>query len=170
MPMSREGGGDDFSPSCCRIQCKFHTGGVIALVVLKPTSTCFLAAGEGTTVVLCFLQNLHNWSCVIIWLSFSSPYHVPTTSGTIPSELGNLESVKDLYLHINQLTGTIPIELMVGKLGRSVEWFEVSHNQLTGTIPDALTRLRRVKGFHVDTNLLTGTIPDSLRNMFSLGM
>ena len=105
----------------------------------------------------------------MIPLSFTFPNCVPT-SGAIPSELGNLESAKDLYLHKNQLTGTIPIELMVGKLGRSVEWFELSENQLTGTIPDALTRLRRVKGFHVDTNRLTGTIPDSLRNMVSLGM
>jgi hypothetical protein len=46
--------------------------------------------------------------------------------------LGNLTKVRDLYLHENELVGTIPKEL--GNLIDLREMF-LRHNQLTGQIP-----------------------------------
>ena len=56
-------------------------------------------------------------------------------SGTIPAELGNLVSLRQLELHNNQLTGSIPPEL--ANL-QDLRRLFLTNNQLTGCIPDAL--------------------------------
>ena len=48
------------------------------------------------------------------------------------AELGNLNNLRDLYLHENRLVGTIPKEL--GNLNDLREMF-LRHNQLNGLVP-----------------------------------
>lgn len=81
-----------------------------------------------------------------------------------------LGRVDYFYLHKNLLTGTIPVEVFNGEMGRKVQWFVLSENKLTGSLPEqALMGLRNVNLFSLDHNRLTGTIPSTLRYMTSLG-
>ncbi|MCE2422820.1 MAG: leucine-rich repeat domain-containing protein, partial [Gemmatimonadetes bacterium] len=53
-------------------------------------------------------------------------------TGSIPAELGDLESLRKLHLYSNDLTGSIPAEL--GDLD-SLRELDLSNNDLTGPIP-----------------------------------
>lgn len=52
-------------------------------------------------------------------------------SGSIPTEFGNCEPMRLLYLHNNKLTGTVPSE--IGNLSKLVQ-FLGHENELTGSI------------------------------------
>jgi hypothetical protein len=65
-------------------------------------------------------------------------------TGTIPTEIGKLEMLKELMFSRTQLTGPIPKEL--GNLS-FIENLEMYGNQLTGNIPASLgtcTALKRM--------------------------
>ena len=80
-----------------------------------------------------------------------------TLTGTIPSTLGNLTGLTNLWLGSNQLTGTIPPEL--GNLTR-LSQLDLRNNRLTGSIPTQLGNLTGMKYLYLSENQLTGTIPD----------
>ncbi len=63
-------------------------------------------------------------------------------TGSIPTELGDLDNLQALYLHQNQLTGSIPTEL--GDLD-NLELLNLENNQLTGSIPQGVLDLRAHK-------------------------
>jgi len=65
-------------------------------------------------------------------------------TGSIPPELGNLDSLEDLSLSSNDLTGSIPDEL--GNLD-SLTYLTLSSNNLTGSIPPELI-LHHVNCYH----------------------
>jgi len=56
-------------------------------------------------------------------------------SGTIPSEIGLLPSLKFLFLYGNQISGTIPSE--IGMM-TSLTDLLLSDNQISGTIPSEI--------------------------------
>ena len=110
-------------------------------------------------------------------------------SGPIPSELGELASLRSLDLGSNGLSGSIPPEL--GKLARlaqldfrfnnlsgsipselgglvSLERMEVRHNHLSGSIPPELGNLSRLEVLFLENNRLTGPIPPELGDLESL--
>eukprot|EP00984_Skeletonema_dohrnii_P031029 scaffold23040_cov73-Skeletonema_dohrnii-CCMP3373.AAC.1 len=76
-------------------------------------------------------------------------------SGSIPTELGELDSLEYLGLFRNQLTGGIPTEL--GELG-SLEYLGLFRNQLTGGIPTELGELGSLEYLYLYGNDLTGGI------------
>ena len=86
-------------------------------------------------------------------------------TGTIPSQLGNLANLQELWLQDNQLTGTIPTEL--GNL-TNLTGLDVSNNQLTGNIPPDLGNLANLKTLWLHRNQLTGVIPAQLGNLANL--
>jgi len=86
-------------------------------------------------------------------------------SGSIPTELANLNNLDALYLHDNQLTGSIPPEL--GNLG-NLKVLYLSTNQLTGSIPPELGNLNNLKWLYLYTNRLSGSIPPELGNLSNL--
>ena len=86
-------------------------------------------------------------------------------SGTIPKELGNLVTLKNLTLSFNYLTGEVPREL--GNLV-SLTDFNLFHNKLTGAIPTELGRLTSLERFYLSKNQLTGTILKELGNLVTL--
>ena len=53
--------------------------------------------------------------------------------GTIPSSLGEIDSLENLFLASNNLTGTIPSELAQLE---NLKILEVQSNLLSGSIPD----------------------------------
>ena len=87
-------------------------------------------------------------------------------TGSIPPEIGSLESLELLSLSANQLTGSIPPEL--GNL-ESLEWLYLGFNQLMGSIPPELGSLESLEGLALHENQLTGSIPPELGSLESLG-
>jgi len=77
-------------------------------------------------------------------------------TGSIPSEIGNLNSLQYLYLDENQLAGSIPSE--IGNLN-SLEDLLLYGNQLTGSIPSEIGNLNSLTDLDLGGNFLTGSIP-----------
>ena len=86
-------------------------------------------------------------------------------TGTLPPELGNLASLRQLLLAGNQLTGPIPSEL--GSLS-NIEYLTLNGNQLTGAIPPELGNLANLEGLTLEYNQLTGVIPSEFGNFANL--
>ncbi|MCY4645665.1 MAG: Ig-like domain-containing protein [Gammaproteobacteria bacterium] len=86
-------------------------------------------------------------------------------SGSLPSELGQLDNLEHLRLNSNQLTGSIPSEL--GNL-HSLRVLGLAGNSLTGSIPSELGSLGSLEDLRLNSNQLTGSIPSELGNLHSL--
>lgn len=80
-------------------------------------------------------------------------------SGTLPFELGNLSNLDWLQLYGNQLTGSIPSE--IGSLN-NLTLLDLGINQLSGSIPKELSNLNNLQDLLLDDNQLNGTIPSEL--------
>ncbi|MEP7344079.1 MAG: hypothetical protein ABI877_02370 [Gemmatimonadaceae bacterium] len=86
-------------------------------------------------------------------------------TGTLPSSLGVLSHLTELFLPDNHLTGTIPSSL--GSMTDLRElWLSV--NQLTGGIPASLGSLTSLRTMVLANNQLTGAIPPSLGSLTSI--
>ena len=79
--------------------------------------------------------------------------------GKIPSQIGDISSLRSIWLGFNDLTGPLPQE--IGNI-KSLEWFVADNNYFSGTIPDMLENLSELKVFQLSMNQLTGTIPSSI--------
>jgi Leucine-rich repeat (LRR) protein len=86
-------------------------------------------------------------------------------SGTIPSNLGNLSQLQQLWLNGNQLSGAIPTSL--GSLSQ-LQYLYLSFNQLSGSIPTSLGNLSQLLILSLYDNELSGNIPTSLSNLSNL--
>ena len=80
--------------------------------------------------------------------------------GTIPSTIGQLTSLKSLYLGDNKLIGTIPST--IGQLSLNLFALSLSNNQLSGTIPQTIGKLSSLLFLGLNDNRLTGIVPFSL--------
>eukprot|EP00904_Undaria_pinnatifida_P004921 jgi/Undpi1/1559/HiC_scaffold_11.g04949.m1 len=80
--------------------------------------------------------------------------------GPIPTELGDLVVLEQMYLNHNQLTGPIPPTL--GRLS-NLNKLRLESNKLTGVIPAELGKLARLQyvnlGYNGVGNRLAGDIP-----------
>ncbi|KAL9144750.1 hypothetical protein ABFS82_14G316300 [Erythranthe guttata] len=85
--------------------------------------------------------------------------------GSIPTEIGNLTTLRDLYLDNNELTGFIPTTL--GKLKQLIRIY-LEHNKLEGRIPVDLCQLSRLGDLYVSNNNLNGTIPSCFGELKSI--
>jgi Leucine-rich repeat (LRR) protein len=102
--------------------------------------------------------NGDSWSRKSGWLENNTPcdwYGVTCSGG----------HVSELYLHSNELTGSIPTE--IGNLS-NLGYLYLNNNELTGTIPTELGNLSNLKYLHLYSNKLTGTIPSELGNLSQL--
>ena len=70
-------------------------------------------------------------------------------TGTIPTEIGNLQALVELDLDGNDLTGTIPTE--IGNL-QSLVWLFLEGNDLTGTVPTEIGNLQALEELNLDYN------------------
>ena len=91
-------------------------------------------------------------------------------NGSIPSELGNLSNLEELYLPNNSLNGSIPSEL--GNLS-NLKVLYLWGNSLSGSIPSELGELSNLLELVLDINKLSGEIPlelGKLSNLTLLGL
>jgi len=80
-------------------------------------------------------------------------------TGKIPTEIGQLVNLNDLYLHNNKLTGKIPTE--IGQLV-NLNYLYLNNNNLTGKIPTEIGQLVNLNYLYLDGNKLTGKIPTEI--------
>ena len=91
-------------------------------------------------------------------------------TGTVPSEIGNLIHLENLYLNNNQLSGSIPVG--IGNLN-NLKSLRLEKNQLSGHIPPELGNLHNLECLGLWQNQLSGTIPPelgSLSNLYDLAL
>ena len=81
-------------------------------------------------------------------------------NGEIPSDLGNLTSLRVLYLSTNGLSGEIPSDL--GNL-TSLRALDLTLNDFQGEIPPELGNLVNLQSLWIFDNRLSGCVPTSLR-------
>ncbi|CAL5345685.1 unnamed protein product [Camellia sinensis] len=86
--------------------------------------------------------------------------------GSIPSSLGNCQNLLDLNLAHNNFHGSIPPEIM--SLSSISISFNLSYNALTGSLPLEVGSLKNLATLDVSNNRLLGSIPNSLSNCLSL--
>jgi len=86
-------------------------------------------------------------------------------TGTIPSEIGNLTSLKFLSFERNSLSGTIS---NISSIGSSLEFLNFTDNDLTGTIPSSLSNLTSLEHLYFSHNQFSGNIPSSLGSLNNL--
>ncbi len=110
-------------------------------------------------------------------------------TGTLPSEIGNLEFLQTLVLQENSLSGAIPSELanlsvlralniadnnfdgaIPASIGNitSLQHLNLFRNQFSGEIPAAIGNLSNLVTLNLSFNSLTGNIPVELFNLANL--
>ncbi|KAJ3673693.1 hypothetical protein LUZ60_005685 [Juncus effusus] len=87
-------------------------------------------------------------------------------SGSLPSAIGNMTALINIYLSGNKLSGPIPD---ISNLKNLVA-LHLDNNQLSGSIPTSLGGLPNLKELYLQNNGISGKIPDSLKNKSGLDM
>eukprot|EP00542_Grammatophora_oceanica_P010492 CAMPEP_0194035652 /NCGR_PEP_ID=MMETSP0009_2-20130614/8061_1 /TAXON_ID=210454 /ORGANISM="Grammatophora oceanica, Strain CCMP 410" /LENGTH=179 /DNA_ID=CAMNT_0038677091 /DNA_START=129 /DNA_END=665 /DNA_ORIENTATION=+ len=84
-------------------------------------------------------------------------------SGTIPGEIGLLNSLTELNLRNNNLEGTIPTEIgfLSSLLGL---YLDLGNANLSGRVPTELANLSNLRELSLHNTQLTGSIPSELCN------
>jgi len=83
-------------------------------------------------------------------------------SGTLISEVGELDSLRFLILEQGSIEGQIPPE--IGDLQRLLI-LDMDFNQLTGTIPDEIYGLSSLQQLDLNDNQISGVISSSIENL-----
>jgi len=86
-------------------------------------------------------------------------------TGTIPGQLGLMADLTKFTLSDNKLTGTIPNIIAVLK---DLEVLRLRGNKLTGTIPSDIGSLHKLKALELESNKLTGKVPTEIGGLKSL--
>ncbi len=91
-----------------------------------------------------------------LYLDIVERFELPENglTGTLPTYLGLLESIRDMDLSDNEaITGTLPSE--IGKM-KSLQVLDLSMLSLTGEIPAELGSLDKLDELDLSFNQLTG--------------
>lgn len=83
----------------------------------------------------------------------------------IPSSLGNLTSLTNVYLSDNNLTGQIPSSF--GQL-LNLSVLDLARNSLAGSIPASFGSLKNLSRLDISSNFLTGSIPPGIGTLSRL--
>ena len=102
---------------------------------------------------------IQTWSFDIIGFCFS------WWTGTIPTELGDLTALTELWLYNNKFTGIVPSEL--GKM-KDLTRLYLYGNHFSGSIPTELGQLVGLTNLELNYNSLSGSLPTELGKLTSL--
>ena len=86
-------------------------------------------------------------------------------TGQIPSDLGDLDRLEELWLTANDLSGEIPSSL--GDL-ENLEVLSLAANRLSGSIPLSLTDMPGLEQLNLNGNSLSASIPAALDGLSDL--
>ena len=86
-------------------------------------------------------------------------------TGTLPTELGKLKSLKSIAIDLNKVQGSIPTEF--GLLS-SLEQIYINNNNLDGNLPTELGLLHNLTEIRLNYNHLTHSIPSEWGNIENL--
>jgi Leucine-rich repeat (LRR) protein len=84
---------------------------------------------------------------------------------SLPPEIGNLSKLERLYIYSCNLKGSIPVE--IGNLA-NIREIALDRNSLTGSIPSTLGNLSNLSYLSLFSNELSGKIPSELGDAYSL--
>jgi Leucine-rich repeat (LRR) protein len=119
---------------------------------MLPNLKYLYAQNAGLRGDLSFLTKMA--SPIEVWVD-----HNPDITGTIPSSIGHITSLKSLSLSGCGLTGSIPTE--IGLLTRIKELW-LHDNDFDGMIPSELGLIQSVKTLQTHGNSLSGSMPDQI--------
>ncbi|MCD9646770.1 putative leucine-rich repeat receptor-like protein kinase imk3 [Datura stramonium] len=91
--------------------------------------------------------------------------HGNEVGGSIPTSLGFLPNLRGVQLYNNRFSGSIPASLGLCPL---LQTLELSNNSLSGTIPDSLVNSTKLYRLNLSYNSLSGRIPQSFTQSPSL--
>ena len=86
-------------------------------------------------------------------------------NGSIPSTISGMTALQTLYLSYNSLTGSIPSTISGMTALQSLA---LSSNSLTGSIPSTISSMTALQSLYFSYNGLTGTIPSTISSMTAL--
>jgi Leucine-rich repeat (LRR) protein len=93
-------------------------------------------------------------------------YHANAMSGTLPSELGRLTLLTGLRLHHNNaVSGRVPATLFQLQRLEQLDLYEMS---LSGPLSSLVGKLRSMMHLRLYSNQLTGTVPTQLADLSQL--
>ncbi len=112
-------------------------------------------------------SQLSKWYGVVVSHGILSGLYLCSNNltGTLPSELGDLQGLIDLQLCNNSISGGIPPEL--GNLTQ-LQYLSLWDNPLNGEIPKELGKLSQLRRLWLHGNSLSGKIPRELGNLTQL--
>jgi len=87
-------------------------------------------------------------------------------SGKLPTEIGYATQLGKLLLNENDLSSTLPTEL--GLLANSMYSMEMTENRLSGPIPSEVGEIKRLRILNLIDNRLTGPLPTELKQLRQL--
>lgn len=85
--------------------------------------------------------------------------------GSIPTQIAQLTVLEDLILEQNKLTGTLPSQIGAMK---TLEELYLKENKITGTIPAQFGNLTLLEELDLSENELIGTIPQSFEQLVNM--
>lgn len=86
-------------------------------------------------------------------------------NGELPATIGNMKSLKSLYLNNNYLTGSLPKE--IAKL-ENLTSIQIYNNDLDGALPDEIGNLKNLTYLDLHKNSIPGPIPATIGNLKDL--
>ena len=82
--------------------------------------------------------------------------------GKLPQSIFHIESLREIHLANNEMTGKIPLEME-----SSVERLQINYNNFTGSI-EFLSNFTNLTEARLDHNMFTGEIPSTIGQMSNL--
>ena len=123
--------------------------------------------GELSTLKTLDLNQNTALSGTVRWLLLLSRCAVPDTrplcrAPQLPSQLGALGSLRQIYAFGARLSGTLPAGML--EL-RSLQEVELSDCKLSGTLPPSMAHASRLQYLFLESNRVSGTLPPALASL-----
>ncbi|CAL5324611.1 hypothetical protein CsSME_00003682 [Camellia sinensis var. sinensis] len=111
--------------------------------------------------VSCGTQSMANDYLRVIGLSLPNSQLL----GSIPSDLGTIQFLRNFNLSSNSINGSIPLSIYKAS---ELQKLDLSNNLISGDLPELVGGLTSLEFLNLADNALAGTIPGNLTNLVNL--